>query len=168
MTRLILPLLTIVASLQRLHGILSFTVHPQPTLTLGMARTFSSMSLKATRKEADNRKELGDEDSYTPASWESELHYVINQKRLEKAWAGRMMRSKPRFLPYKKCSEWACRQNMWNDRKEWMEWIAMGEEKPSLVPSDPERHYRTQGTWISWHDFLGVKIDPNSMDGAGI
>lgn len=165
MTRLILPLLTIVTSLHRLHRIFSFTLPPRTSF--GTARTSSSMSLKATRKEADSKKELDEEDSYTPASWEAELHYIVNGKRLEKAWVGRMIRSKPRYLPYKKCSEWACRNRM-NNRKEWMEWIAMGEEKPSLVPSDPEVVYRSQGTWVSWNDFLGVTIDPNSMGGAGI
>lgn len=71
-------------------------------------------------------------------------------------------------------SEWAKMQNMWLNRAEWYEWIAMGEGKPSLVPSDPERYYSNQGTWISWDDFLGVvtriepQIDPDSMDGAGI
>jgi hypothetical protein len=67
------------------------------------------------------------------------------------------------------CSVWAKNQNMWTDEREWMISILMGEGKPSLVPSDPERHYRNQGTWISWDDFLGVdSIGPDSMDGAGI
>jgi len=45
----------------------------------------------------------------------------------------------------------------------------MGEGKPSLVPSDPERYYSSRGTWVSWEDFLGVApIDPDLIDGTGI
>merc|ERR1711957_425244 len=69
------------------------------------------------------------------------------------------------------CSLWAKNQNMWNNKSEWVNWISMGEGKPSIVPSNPERHYRNQGTWVSWADFLGMDptpTDPDSMDGAGI
>lgn len=68
------------------------------------------------------------------------------------------------------CSAWAQNQNMWSNRKEWMTWTSMGEDKPSLVPSDPARIYSKQGTWVSWEDFLGVarSIDTSLMDGDGI
>mmetsp|Transcript_13140 Transcript_13140/g.21479 ORF Transcript_13140/g.21479 Transcript_13140/m.21479 type:complete len:171 (-) Transcript_13140:46-558(-) len=170
MTRLILQVIIILASLHRSHGLLNFAVPPRGTSgTFGTTRTTFSSALGATRKEADNKKELDDEDSYSPAPWEAELHYQINKRRLENAWVNKMMKSKTRFLPYTQCSEWAKRQNMWVDRKEWKDWISMGEGKPSLVPSDPERFYTNQGTWVSWEDFLGVEsIDPNSMGGAGI
>lgn len=165
MTRFILPILTILASLHKLHGFLNcLAVPPMFGVTSRVAG-----SLAATRKDAaDFTKEIGD-DSYTPAPWEGELNHVINKNRLEQQWVGRMIRSKTRFLPYKKCSLWAQNQNMWDDKSEWMDWISMGECKPSIVPSNPERHYRNQGTWVSWEDFLGVApIDPDSMDGAGI
>lgn len=180
------------ASLHKLHGLLNCLAVPQPRV-FGVTRTAVG-SLAATRKDApESTREVGDEDSYTRAPWEDELHCILNKKRLESAWVGRMIRSKTRFLSYKKCrwanlpmrasplhtstdltnecvhSEWAKSQNMWNNKSEWMSWISMGEAKPSIVPSNPERHYRNQGTWISWDDFLGLDpVDPDSMDGAGI
>lgn len=61
-------------------------------------------SLAATRKNsANNKKEIDDEDAYTPAPWEDELHSLINKRSLEKAWVGRMIRSKARFISYKQC-----------------------------------------------------------------
>jgi len=167
MTRFVLPILTIVASLHRCHALLNCAALPP---TFGVTRSRAAGSLAATRKDAaDNTKEIGDDDSYTPAPWEDELNCVINKKRLEQAWVGRMIRSKTRFLSYEKCSAWAHGQNMWDNKSEWADWISMGECKPSIVPSNPERHYRNQGTWISWEDFLGVALlDPDSMDGAGI
>ena len=51
-------------------------------------------------------------------------------------------------------SEWANRQNIWVDKKEWEDSIALGKGKPVLVPSDPERIYTNQGTLVSWEVFL--------------
>ena len=124
----------------------------------------SKMSIEETRKESSNSKqEMDDEEgeSYScyydqkRVPWEDELYYRINQKRLEDAWINSRIKGRPRFLSYQRCSTWAKAQNMWATKEEWVEWIAMGEGKPSIVPSDPERHYSMCGTWISWEDFLG-------------
>ena len=124
----------------------------------------SKMSIEATRKESGNSKqEMEDEEgeSYScyydqkRVPWEDELYYRINQKRLEDSWIYSRIKSRPRFLSYQRCSIWAKDQNMWATKEDWEEWIAMGEGKPSIVPSDPERHYSMCGTWISWEDFLG-------------
>ena len=39
-------------------------------------------------------------------------------------------------------------------RSEWDYWIHCGEKRNCRIPSDPEREYSEQGTWISWEDFL--------------
>jgi hypothetical protein len=125
--------------------------------------SFPTMSLQATRKESGNSKREMDDEENDPyhcyydqkrAPWEDELYCRINKKSLEDSWIQSRIKSRPRFLPYESCKEWAKHQNMWTSKEEWMEWIGMGEGKPSLVPSDPESHYSKLGTWISWEDFL--------------
>lgn len=106
MSRLILPLLTIFASLHRLHGLLTFSARPNGGLgAFGAPKSHSGSvgALGATRKELDGKSELGEDDSaYTPAPWEDELHAIINRKRLEKAWVNRAIKSKTRFFSYKR------------------------------------------------------------------
>ena len=144
----------------KLNGIFSFTSYSHASHPF--VTKISPTVLHVSRREADNKREIDDDEDefdyccYTPASWEAELNYMLNQKRLEDAWMDARKRSKPRYLSYRSCSEWAKHQNMWKNKEEWMEWIGMGEGKPSLVPSDPESYYVKQGTWISWKDFLQV------------
>ena len=103
MTRLILPILAILATLHRLHGFVNFAP-PTAAGVFGARKTFSTSSaLLATKEEADNEEEIDDGDSYSPAPWENELHCIIYKRRLEKTWVDRMTRSKTRFLPYEKC-----------------------------------------------------------------
>mmetsp|Transcript_28501 Transcript_28501/g.46274 ORF Transcript_28501/g.46274 Transcript_28501/m.46274 type:complete len:110 (-) Transcript_28501:242-571(-) len=104
MTRLILPILTILASLHKFHGLLNFTVPPRGTLgTFGTTRATFSSTLGATRKELDNKKELGDEDLSSSVPWEAELHYRMNKRRLDNTWMNKMIKSKTRFLRETKC-----------------------------------------------------------------
>jgi len=189
MTRLILPALTIITGLQRMHAIVScFTVPPSGTSGVPsmrrLQRPLNAVPPNKKDEESSNssweedlqglrQKELiEEEDQYVPSPWEDELQLMIFKRKLEARWRSSFWSKPPRFLPYDKCREWAIAQNMWTDKKEWVEWIAQGEMKPSVVPSNPERYYRQFDTWKGWNDFLGIvkedATDPNSMDGAGI
>jgi len=89
--------------------------------------------------------------------WESELHFLVSKMLLEGMWREGFLGGSPRFLSYERAKHWAQAQNMWTSEAEWKEWIGMGEGKPSLIPSDPERTYGELGTWGGWDDFLGTR-----------
>lgn len=85
----------------------------------------------------------------------TEFALYADRQTLEEKWSTAAKKSKPRFLPFAECKKWARAQNMWTTQEEWEEWISLGEKNANLVPSDPEKYYRSVGTWTSWDDFLG-------------
>lgn len=113
----------------------------------------------SSSSDVDNipTEDLIGDSSAAHAPWERELFYCTNRIRLEEQWTQRFKKSGPVFLSYDRCRSWAAGQNMWESKKEWYDWIQMGEKNASIVPSDPETFYRKCGTWVSWDDFLGMK-----------
>lgn len=68
----------------------------------------------------------------------------------------RMIKSKPRFLPYEECRKWVIAWgNRWVTEGEWRSWIATGEKRNPYIPSRPDEYYGDKGKWISWDHFLG-------------
>ena len=93
--------------------------------------------------------------------WESEITHKIKKQKLEENWRTGFLRSGARFLSYENCRAWVKSQNMWHSKEDWVDWINMGEKNVSIVPSDPEKVYKKQGTWISWDHFLDVEEKEN-------
>lgn len=84
----------------------------------------------------------------------SQFETFVNREKLEDRWIKDAIKSPTRFLSYEDCRNWVQAQNMWTSKREWESWISMGEKHNSLVPSNPEAHYKKRGTWVSWEDFL--------------
>mmetsp|Transcript_28582 Transcript_28582/g.42247 ORF Transcript_28582/g.42247 Transcript_28582/m.42247 type:complete len:140 (+) Transcript_28582:135-554(+) len=73
----------------------------------------------------------------------------------ENSWIKDRKKSRPRFYTYDTCKAWL--KDQWiefDTEKDWHEWIAIGEKRNCLVPSNPEEEYGRQGSWMSWDDFL--------------
>ncbi|EJK76143.1 hypothetical protein THAOC_02110 [Thalassiosira oceanica] len=169
---MLIPILAIATSLVKMSSIFSLNVdrylYPRE-ISAPRARVafVHNASRDRSRKNASCRlmpmaanqadSEETIDDQQQQAQWERDLHFEVNRRRLEEDWIARMIRSKPRFLPYHQCRLWATSQAQWSSRSEWESWINMGEGKPSIVPSNPEEHYTRQGTWIDWEDFLGLE-----------
>ena len=164
---MLLPILAVATSLVKISSIFSLNVdryllyrrESAPHARVAFVHNASRDNRKtcATRmatNHADSEETI--DDRQQQAQWERDLHFEVNRRRLEQEWIARMIRSKPRFLPYHQCRLWASSQAQWSSRREWDSWIDMGEGKPSIVPSNPEDYYTRQGTWIDWDDFLGL------------
>ena len=64
-----------------------------------------------------------------------------------------VLRRTRRFLPYAGACAFAQTLGL-STEEEWDTWLELGEGRTPYCPSDPETHYREQGTWISWRAFL--------------
>lgn len=125
-------------------------------------QTSSMLPILQIAASNDNNETGGDKnegdkvnDSSLTDSDFSSLFARVNKMRLEEEHVRRMLRSKPRFLPYKDCSGWVqAWGRRWESKEEWRDWIDMGEKRNSYIPSRPDEYYGKQGTWISWDDFL--------------
>lgn len=114
--------------------------------------------LQARKKDEHETPKTGPSSSVDTPGWKlaSEFSAHIGRLHLEEQWKQDFLKSGPRFLSYSRCKSWVQAQNMWESQEEWEDWISMGEKNNSLIPSDPERHYKERGTWVSWDDFFGV------------
>jgi len=107
------------------------------------------------REEDQPRNGSSNNVEESAAAWES-LHIRVARMRLEEVNKKRFLQSRPSKLSYDKCKQWAQAQNMWHSREEWYDWIDQGESLCAYIPSDPEKKFERQGTWVSWDDFLGL------------
>lgn len=46
-----------------------------------------------------------------------------------------------RFLPFEDCVKWVQAMGLWDSKKEWEEWIAMGEKRNPYIPTRPDEYY---------------------------
>ena len=88
--------------------------------------------------------------------------FVARDWRLDRARLTRqqdlaVLRRKPRFLPYAGACAFAQTLGI-STEEEWSYWLELGEGRTPYCPSDPESHYRRQGTWISWRAFLTGRL----------
>eukprot|EP00434_Breviolum_minutum_P039354 symbB.v1.2.034943.t1/scaffold4603.1/size37504/4 len=67
-----------------------------------------------------------------------------------------LFRRKKRFLPFDDCVKWVRAMGLWDSKKEWEEWIAMGEKRNPYIPTRPDEYYGKLGQWKGWSHFLGV------------
>lgn len=90
----------------------------------------------------------------TFSDWES-LRIQVARLRLEELNTQRFLKSRSVKLSYMQCKQWVQAQNMWETKIEWYKWIDQGENLSAYIPSDPEKYYKRNGSWVSWDDFLG-------------
>ena len=98
MTRLILPALTIITDLQRMHAIVScFTVPPSGTSSMRLQHPLNAISPNKKDEESSSSWEedlqglrqnelIEEEDQYVPSPWEDELQLAIFKRKLEARW----------------------------------------------------------------------------------
>ena len=99
----------------------------------------------------DNRSEIEEGE---PIALD-DLDWRLAKARLEEDYIKRLIRSKPRFLPYKEARNWVqAWGGRWKTEKDWKEWISEGEKRNSYIPARPDEYYTRTGNWISWHHFL--------------
>ena len=114
MTRLILPALTIITGLQRMHAIVScFTVPPSGTSGVPIMRLqrrpLNAVSPNKKNEESSSSWEedlqglrqnelIEEEDQYVPSPWEDELQLTIFKRKLEARWRSNFWSKPPRFL----------------------------------------------------------------------
>jgi hypothetical protein len=99
-----------------------------------------------------------------------DLNWRVEKMRLEERNRRRFLKAGPAFLPYDECRKWVQSWGKrWTNKKDWEDWIAMGEKRNSYIPSQPEMYYSKLGKWISWEHFLGVddKGARGSSSGGG-
>ena len=84
-----------------------------------------------------------------------DLDWRLAKARLEEQYIKRLVKSKPRFLPYKEARKWVqAWGGRWKTESDWKEWIADGEKRNSYIPARPDEYYTRTGQWISWRHFL--------------
>jgi len=128
------------------------------TCQLSMATDANNGGKRNDSREDQPNSESGERNSrgneHDAAEWES-LYIRTARMRLEEENKRRFLKSRAAKLPYEQCKEWAQSQNMWHSKKDWYEWVELGENLSAYIPSDPEAYFSRQGTWVSWDDFLG-------------
>jgi hypothetical protein len=70
------------------------------------------------------------------------------------------MKTKVIFFTYNECKEWV-KKNL-SDTKTRFDWKKVKYDLPNYIPTNPRNHYKFSG-WISWDDFLGIKIESNFL-----
>jgi|AntAceMinimDraft_5_1070358.scaffolds.fasta_scaffold08640_3 hypothetical protein len=70
------------------------------------------------------------------------LHRAARKLRLDYSAARRYMHAqRPRL----------------KSQRRYREWGEAG-SRPWFIPADPKKYYTDRGAWVSWEDFLGVRI----------
>mmetsp|Transcript_21424 Transcript_21424/g.32672 ORF Transcript_21424/g.32672 Transcript_21424/m.32672 type:complete len:309 (+) Transcript_21424:121-1047(+) len=99
------------------------------------------------------------EDDDTPVILE-DLDWRIAKLRLEEENLQRMLKSRPRKLPYEECRRWVqAWGGRWLTEDDWNDWIMMGEKRNAYIPARPDEYYTRTGDWVSWDHFLIEKSD---------
>ncbi|CAB9513997.1 expressed unknown protein [Seminavis robusta] len=106
--------------------------------------------------EGDTHDDFGEDDLPSAGVVFDDLNWRVEKLKLEEANTRRLLKSKPRFLPYDECSKWVQAFGRWETEEDWTSWIEMGEKRNSYIPSRPDEYYGRLGQWISWDHFLGV------------
>lgn len=84
-----------------------------------------------------------------------DLDWRVAKIRLEEENLKRILKSRPRFLPYEEARRWVqAWGGRWQSEKDWKDWIAEGEKRNSYIPARPDEYYGRIGKWISWEHFL--------------
>ena len=86
-----------------------------------------------------------------------ETLWRVDRARLKEQWSSRIMKRRPRFLPFDAARQWARAMHL-EKEYDWREWIADGERRNPYVPSLPDEVYSDSG-WAGWHDFLNGPIE---------
>ncbi|CAL1162222.1 unnamed protein product [Cladocopium goreaui] len=86
-----------------------------------------------------------------------EKDYIrLFRSELEEHAKRALFRRKKRFLPFDDSVKWVRAMGLWDSKKEWEEWIAMGEKRNPYIPTRPDEYYGKLGQWKGWSHFLGV------------
>jgi hypothetical protein len=93
---------------------------------------------------------------------DDDLSWRVAKLRLEEQHTARLLKSRPRFLPYRECRKWVQAWSRWNSEDDWMAWIDTGEKRNAYIPSRPDAYYQSTGDWKGWAHFLGVDEDRKS------
>lgn len=110
-----------------------------------------------SNKGIDEGESIEDDD--TPIVLE-DLDWRIAKIRLEEQNIQRMLKSRPRKLPYEECRRWVqAWGGRWLTEEDWNDWILMGEKRNAYIPASPDDYYSRTGDWVSWHHFLIEKCD---------
>jgi len=122
-------------------------------------RTFRNSFLLAKKQRQGQDNDYSSSDKNDPRY--QALSVIIARRKLEERHTRDFLTSKPRHFSYKMCRDWVHAQNYgghrWKNKREWDEWIDMGEGKSFYIPSRPEEYYTNCVTWVSWDDFLGIE-----------
>jgi hypothetical protein len=78
----------------------------------------------------DGEETLGD----TGGVMLEDLNWRVEKLRLEEQNVKRLLKSKPRFLPFDECRKWVQAFSRWESEEEWTDWIYMGEKRNSYIP----------------------------------
>lgn len=108
----------------------------------------------------------GDAASASPTASDFEnLMTRVNRMQLEEDHFRRILKSRPRKLPYEECAKWVqAWGNRWESKEEWLEWIEMGEKRNTYIPNRPDEYYGRLGKWQGWDHFLfGIDLDEDSI-----
>ena len=84
-----------------------------------------------------------------------DLDWRLARMKLEEQRMQRILKSKPRFLPYEDCRKWVqAWGGRWKTEQDWKDWINDGEKRNAYIPARPDEYYTRIGKWISWEHFL--------------
>jgi hypothetical protein len=88
-----------------------------------------------------------------------EIYYLHSGWRGWEDWLGI---KDDRFLSYEQAKKAITKLGL----KNWEDWRRFDKRNlPDKVPRNPNSVYKRRGTWVSWGDFLGVKIRPGIKKG---
>jgi len=113
-----------------------------------------------------NGSDDGDAASVSPTVSDFEnLMTRVNRMQLEEDHFRRILKSRPRKLPYEECAKWVqAWGNRWKSKEEWLEWIEMGEKKNTYIPNRPDEYYGRLGKWQGWDHFLfGINLENDGV-----
>eukprot|EP00435_Cladocopium_sp_Y103_P029873 s2547_g7.t1 len=87
-----------------------------------------------------------------------EKDYIrLFRSELEEHAKRALFRRKKRFLPFDDCVKWVRAMGLWDSKKEWEEWIAMGEKRNPYIPTRPDEYYGKLGSqWCDWCEARGA------------
>lgn len=92
--------------------------------------------------------------TYTDKGWKGWDDFLGENHNPKTYQRGKVLQD---FAPYGYSRKWARSLGL-KSRNQWHVYVLNTKKLPKGVPKDPEKIYRTRGTWCGWKDFLGVPL----------
>ena len=97
--------------------------------------------------------EPGEGACRSPFDDATSLQWRVERARLEQSHSNSLRQRPRRYLSFSQASNWAQTLGL-QSKREYYEFLEMGEGLSSYVPRDPEQYYSEKGTWLGWIMFL--------------